>query len=170
MSLEKALAGRLGGQVTVVGVGNPLRGDDGVGPLVAHDLRPVPGLRVVQAEEVPESHLGRITAGPPDTIVVIDAVDLGAAPGSVALLGRGELAGFVPTTHRVPLDLLAAFLAGETRADVLVVAIQPRQTTLGAAMTPAVEEAAGLAAEVLNRALGDPARAARGGREETQPC
>jgi hydrogenase 3 maturation protease len=168
MSLEKALAGRLGDEVTVVGVGNPLRGDDGAGPLVARGLRRVPGLRVVEAEEVPESHLARITAGPPDTIVLVDAVDLGAAPGAVALLRTSNLAAFAPTTHHVPLDLLATFLARETGAEVLVLAIQPGRTTLGAQITPAVEEAAALVAGALNRVIESRSRAAAGG-EEREP-
>jgi hydrogenase 3 maturation protease len=153
MSLEETLSARLRGRVTVVGIGNPLRGDDAAGCLVARGLRPAPGLEAIEAEEVPENHLGAVAASRPDTIVLVDAVDLGAAPGSLALVETRDLARYTPTTHRVPLDLLATWLARETGAEVLLVALQPRQTTLGEPVSAEVGEAARLVAATLNRAL-----------------
>jgi hydrogenase 3 maturation protease len=153
MSLEQTLAARLRGRVTVVGIGNPLRADDAAGCLVARGLDPAPGLQSIEAEEVPESHLGAVTASRPDTIVLVDAVDLGASPGSLALVETSDLVGFTPTTHHVPLDILAHWLARETGAEVLLLAVQPRGTNLGDPVSPEVEEAARLAAATLNHAL-----------------
>ncbi len=155
MSLQQALAARLQGRVTVLGIGNPLRGDDAAGPLVTRRLRPAPGLRAIEAEEVPESHLGAVVASRPDTIVLVDAVEMGAPPGSLALVDTGELVRYAPTTHRVPLDLLASFLAGETGASVFLVAIQPGRTALAGPPSREVEEAAALVAAVMNGALED---------------
>jgi hydrogenase 3 maturation protease len=153
MSLERALAVRLRGRVTVVGIGNPLRADDVAGCLVVRGLRRAPGVQAIDAEEVPESHLGPVAAGRPDTILLVDAVDLGAAPGSLALLETRDLLGFTPSTHRVPLDILAHWLAQDTGATVLLLAVQPRATGLGQPLSPEVAEAARLAASTLNRAL-----------------
>jgi len=153
MSLEETLGLRLRGRVTVVGIGNPLRGDDAAGCLVARSLRSAPGLEAIEAEEVPENHLGAVAASRPDTIVLVDAVDLGAAPGSLALVETAELARFTPTTHRVPLDLLATWLGRETGAEVLLVAVQPRRIGWGEPVSPEVGEAARLVAATLNRAL-----------------
>ncbi len=162
MSLEEALAARLRGRVTVVGIGNPLRADDAAGCLVARSLRPAAGLEAIEVEEVPESHLGAVSASRPDTILFVDAVDLGAAPGSLALLETRDLARFAPTTHHVPLDLLAHWLARETGAEVLLLAVQPRRMDLGAPVSPEVAEGVRLAAATLNQAL-----ACRGGGS---PC
>jgi hydrogenase 3 maturation protease len=153
MSLEETLAARLRGRVTVVGIGNPLRGDDAAGCLVARGLRAAPGLEAIEVEEVPENHLGAVTASRPDTIVLVDAVDLGAAPGSLALVDTAELARFTPTTHRVPLDLLATWLARETGADVVIAAVQPRRIGWGEPVSPEVGESVRLLAATLNRAL-----------------
>jgi hydrogenase 3 maturation protease len=151
--LLEALAARLTGDVVVVGIGNPSRGDDAAGCLVTRRLPPVPGLRAVVAEEVPESHLGAIVAGPPSTIVLVDAVDLGAPAGSVGLLDTRDLVRFTPTTHRVPLGVLAAWLAAETGADVFVLAVQPLQTRLGARVSPEVDEGTARLAAALGRAM-----------------
>jgi hydrogenase 3 maturation protease len=153
MSLEETLGPRLRGRVTVVGIGNPLRGDDAAGCLVARSLRPAPGLEAIEVEEVPENHLGAVAASRPDTIVLVDAVDLGAAPGSLAVVETAALTRFTPTTHRVPLDLLATWLARETGAEVLLVGVQPRRLGWGEPVSPEVGEAARLVAATLNRAL-----------------
>jgi Ni,Fe-hydrogenase maturation factor len=71
----------------------------------------------------------------------------------VALVETRDLARFTPNTHRVPLDLLATWLTRETGAEVLLVALQPRQTTLGEPVSAEVGEAARLVAATLNRAL-----------------
>jgi hydrogenase 3 maturation protease len=153
MSLEGTLAARLRGRVTVLGIGNPLRGDDAAGCLVARNLSPAPGLRSIEAEDVPESHLGAVTASRPDTIVLVDAVDLGAPAGSLALVETSDLKGFTPTTHHVPLDVLARWLARETGADVVIAAVQPQRIGWGDPVSQEVGEAARLLAATLNRAL-----------------
>ncbi len=153
MSLERALRERLRGRVTVVGIGNPLRADDAVGGLVARRLRPAAGLSAIDAEEVPESHLGAVTSTRPDTILLVDAVDLGAPAGSLALVEPGDLDRFTPTSHRVPLQVLAHWLTVETGASVFLLAVQPARTGPGEAVSAEVEAAAAFAADVLDRAL-----------------
>ncbi len=97
----------LTGATVIVGVGNRGRGDDGAGPALIDSLRGRTRARLVEAEEVPESYLGEITAGEADTVLLVDAVDFGGRPGEVGLFSRGELRG-QPTfsTHRVPLRLV----------------------------------------------------------------
>ena len=150
--LVEALASRLSGKVVVVGVGNPLRGDDAAGCLVAQALDGAPGVTVICAEEVPESYLGPITAVQPDVVVFVDAVDLAAATGSAAILEMDELASREASTHRAPLGLVAEFLRHETGADIFLLAIQPAHLDFGDPVSPEVEESAGFMAQLL-RAL-----------------
>ena len=153
MSLEETLGKRLQGELVIVGIGNLLRRDDAAGVLVARRLRPAPGVRVIEAEEVPEAHLGPIVAARPQVVLLIDAVDLGAAPGSVAIVERADLAPYPPSPHRVPVSLLMGLLARETGADVLLLAIQPRKVDLGWAPTPEVGASVDRVAAVLERIL-----------------
>lgn len=165
MSLLEELRGRLCGRVAVVGVGNPLRADDGAGCLVVERLAADhPGLLVFRAEEVPESILGPVVAARPDTVVVIDAVDLGEEPGAVALLEAGQLVGYIPTTHRMPLGLFMAFVRREARVrESFVLAIQPGRLGLGP-MSPELERSANLLASLLVEAT------AGGSGEEAVSC
>jgi hydrogenase 3 maturation protease len=160
-ALLDALRPRLGGRVVVMGIGNPERGDDGAGlrvaELLAGSLEGVDpdGRRVtvLLAGDVPESFLGPATAARPDVILLVDAADMRAEPGSAALLEPEDLPGGTAFTHRTPLTLVAAFLSLETGADILLLAIQPRSLEWGDPMTPEVEETVRHLADVLAEVL-----------------
>jgi hydrogenase maturation protease HycI len=153
MSLATQLADRLKGSVVVVGVGNPLRGDDAAGCEVARQLEGRSAALVVNAEEIPESHLVRIAASRPDTVLFVDAVDLRAAPGSIAVLESKQMTGYCPSTHRVPLGILMECLRRDVGADVFLVAVQPRQIGFGAPMSAEVEASVTLLIKTLEALL-----------------
>lgn len=160
MSLEAELAGRLRGSVVVLGIGNALRGDDAAGSALARRLEGRVRALVVDAEEVPESYLGRIRAAHPDTVLLVDAVDMGAAPGAVALVEAEEVAGYTPSTHRVPLGLLMGYLGRELGASVVLLAVQPRHVNVASHMSAEVQASVALVGEVLERLM--PPAPARG--------
>jgi hydrogenase 3 maturation protease len=164
MSLRQRLAERLKGTVVVVGVGNPLRGDDAAGSLAARRLMGMARAHVIDAQEVPESYLGEVRAAAPDTVVLIDAVDLGAKPGSAALLEKEDVALYFPSTHRLPLSLVMEFVQCETGADVLLLAVQPRRVDFGAPVSDEVEASVSLLAEMLGEVLSG--RGVSGPRED----
>lgn len=153
MTLADELAARLSGNVVVVGVGNPLRGDDAAGCLVARRLHGTPGVRVIEAEEVPESFVGDIAAAGPDAVALVDAVDLGREPGAVAVLEKEQVAKYAPTTHRMPLSLVMEVAHRRTGADVFLIAVQPSRLTFGAAVSPEVSESVELVAALLSRLI-----------------
>jgi hydrogenase 3 maturation protease len=153
MDLREDLSARIKGQVVIMGIGNPVRGDDAAGSLVVRQIRPAPGLQVIDAREVPENHLHPVISQHPDTVVLIDAVDLHSAPGSVALLEQGQMAAYWPTTHRVPLCILMDYLARQIRAPILVIAIQPRNTDFLAPVSQEVHWSVARLADVLNAVL-----------------
>lgn len=153
MSLAKELADRLRGSVAVIGIGNPLRGDDAAGCEVAQRLQGRSTALVVNAEEIPESHLVRIATARPDTVLFVDAVDLGAVPGSVAVLEAKQMVGYCPSTHRVPLGLLMECLRRDTGADVFLIAVQPGQIGFGEPMSHEVTASITLLVETLERLL-----------------
>jgi hydrogenase 3 maturation protease len=174
MSLARLLADRLKGSVAVVGIGNPLRGDDGAGCEVARRLDGHTAALVFNAEDIPESHLVRIAAARPDTVLFVDAVDLGAAPGSVAVLEAKQMAGYCPSTHRMPLGFLMECLRRDTGADVFLLAVQPGRIGFGEPMSAEVTASITLLIETLERLL-PPLPAKRGSAgvaklERTRPC
>ena len=74
------------GRILVAGVGNVLRGDDGFGPAVVERLTSLPdGVDVVETGIGGVALLQELMAGC-DGLILVDAVDQGAPPGTVFAL------------------------------------------------------------------------------------
>ncbi|MFH1130658.1 MAG: hydrogenase 3 maturation endopeptidase HyCI [Pseudomonadota bacterium] len=153
MTLCEQLRSRLRGRVAVVGIGNPARGDDAAGSFVARRLCSQTDAIVLDAQEIPENFLGHVVEAKPETIVFVDAMDLGAEPGTLALVEKDQMSQYCASTHRVPLRVLAEFLYSETRADIFIIAIQPNQMQLGSPMSEQVVQCALSVVEILRDAL-----------------
>ena len=152
MNLRKRLGSVLEGNVVVMGIGNPSRGDDAAGSRIAQQICRAPGVCVIDAQDVPENYLCRVADHRPETIVLIDCVDMKSAPGSVAHLDmeKDRTAAYWPSTHRAPLGLLVDYLERTTRARVFLLAIQPRQTGLFEPMSAEMLSSVESVADLLN--------------------
>jgi len=139
-------------RVVLVGIGNPLRGDDAAGCLVARRLEGTPGIIVVVSDETPERDVPRIVDLKPDLVILADAVAMGRPPGTVEVMDTAALTGYLPTTHRLPLALLADILRRASSAEVVVLAIQPDRVALGVDVSAGVAAAVERAAEWVREA------------------
>jgi len=97
--------------------------------------------------------LRQVVGEGPDTVVLIDSVDLKSTPGSLALLDKDQVAGYWPSTHRMPLSLLMDYLERETHAHVCLIAIQPSQTAFLEPVSGEVSASVAGLAEVLKGVL-----------------
>ena len=143
--IESRLRGR---SVVVVGIGNRLRGDDGVGPRVVERVAVAGPELVIDAGTTPENFLGPLIQRAPQVVLFVDAIEFGKAPGHFILSPVEDLAGRLSTTHAPSLQLVADILAAYG-IECWVLGIQPARTTVGAALHPRVERAAEEAAEAL---------------------
>jgi hydrogenase 3 maturation protease len=151
-ALERWIEDRVRGRdVTIVGVGNRLRGDDAAGPRVADRLAGLEGARVIDAGTVPENFLGTLLSGGSDLVVFVDAVDHGAPPGTYCITTADSLASGTATTHAPSLRLLAGLLHGRG-IECWLVGLQPGSTTPGAGLTRAVAEGVKAVARALEAA------------------
>ena len=89
----------------------------------------------------PENFVGKLHELRPQVVFFMDAVDFGAAAGTVRLMAPGELACPAVSTHAAGLTPLVRYIASACRADCCVLAIQPRDTRMGAPLSDAVERA-----------------------------
>jgi hydrogenase 3 maturation protease len=129
-----------GRTLCVVGVGNPLRGDDGAGPLVIERLGGHDGTHLIDAGTTPENWYGPLLERAPGLVLFVDAAVHDGAPGSCVLVpapGLGERDG---GTHAPTLRLLAGLLAPRG-IDAWLVGIRPARTAAGAPLHPAVAAA-----------------------------
>jgi len=153
MDLREQLVNQIQGNTVVVGIGNPCRGDDAAGSLVARQIRDVPGVAAIDAQDVPENHWRQIVNQRPDTIILVDSVNLKSPPGSVAVLDKDQIAAHWPSTHRMPAGALMGFFERETHAHIFLIAIQPRQTEFMQSVSAEVQSSVAGVADVLNQVL-----------------
>jgi hydrogenase 3 maturation protease len=159
----EALRDRLEGKrVVVLGVGNPMRGDDGIGPCLADRLQGNVSATVVTAGDVPENYLGPVAAARPEVVVIVDAAELGAAPGEMAIVEVNELAagraalGWAASTHNASLRLFIKVLQSEIQTDVFLLGVQPASMAFGAPMSQAVVAALHLLEDMFKSCYPEP--------------
>ena len=128
--------------VVILGIGNPDRGDDGVGPYLAERLVGRINAKVINCEQIPEGYTGVIRELQPDTIIILDAICMGQKPGTVVALTWQEVSTTGYSTHNASIGLLMKYLNQETGAEVFLLGIQPGNTSYGSVMTAAVRETA----------------------------
>lgn len=138
--LSEALK-RLAGRTVLVGIGNPIRGDDGVGPALIATLDGRTEALCVDAGESPENVLGVIARHDPALVVFVDAAFLGLTPGAVRVLRDEEILDAGLTTHTISPALLMGYLRARTHAEVVLVAVQPEVVRFGTPLSPAVRAA-----------------------------
>jgi hydrogenase maturation protease len=111
-------------RVVVIGVGNALRGDDGVGPAVAERVRAeIPaGVEVTVCEEEPTRLIEAF--GGADVAVVVDAVSTGAAPGTLHRFDASD----APVPSRELRSSTHALGIGETLELARALGRLPRRT------------------------------------------
>jgi len=153
--LESVLKDRLKGKVAIAGIGNIIRGDDGLGPkfIEAMRARPSPA-RLFDCGTAPENYIFPILATSCDTVVLIDAADTGRPPGSISVFSLDEIANVSFSTHnpspRLFVDLLKT---GRDDLNIFVIAVQPKTTALGAPVSGEVLRGIGILADAFSEAL-----------------
>jgi hydrogenase maturation protease len=76
--------------VLVIGVGNPYRHDDGVGPLVVRKLRAQPSADTIFREESGEGSSLMAAWQDASAVIMVDAVQSGGKPGTIYRLNAGR--------------------------------------------------------------------------------
>ena len=132
-------------RVAVIGIGSELRGDDAVGLEVLDRLegqrhRDGETLLFVEGGVAPENHTGAVRRFEPDWIVLVDAVDFDADPGSGKWVDPDDLGGESFSSHKSTPAMLRTFLARETGAEVVLFGVQPADIDHGAGLSDAVED------------------------------
>ena len=138
---KKDLAQFFKGKVVFVGIGNPLRGDDGFGPALIERLQGQVKAVCLDAGTAPESYAGKIIKENPGTIVLADAVHLGLRPGECAILGKADILKTGFTTHDLSPAMLIQYLESQTAAGIYLLGVQPETVALGAEMSGPVSKA-----------------------------
>jgi hydrogenase maturation protease len=150
MNLRQQLEACLRGRVCFVGLGNRDYGDDGFGVVLAETLIKVGIPDVFVAGTSPERVMGQLSAGL-DNVIFLDAVELGVAAGSVALLNSSEMIARYPqvSTHKISLATLARMIEANGAAKAWVLGVQPESLNNTAQLSPTVEKTVRILQEIV---------------------
>ena len=136
---EELWIDKIRGRVAIAGVGDLRRGDDGAGPAVARLLAEAGTPGVFDCGSAPEIETWRIREYAPETVVFVDAVDFGGAPGELAFLEVDQLRSEGFDAHRAPLRLTMQYLELELGVKCYLLGIQPADVRFGAPMCQEVK-------------------------------
>jgi hydrogenase 3 maturation protease len=128
----------LNGKVVFVGIGNPLRGDDGFGPLFVQKLHGQVPAVCLDAGNAPETYAGKIVRERPDAIIFVDVAHLGLLPGEFAILRKEEMLKTGFTTHDLSPHMLIQYLESQVTAEIYLLGVQPVSVEFGAEMSEPV--------------------------------
>lgn len=144
---EQGMNQQIEPRTLVLGLGNPIRSDDGVGIAALRCLEEDP--RVPGAVDLVEGgtkglELVSYISGM-SRLLVLDAVEVGAVAGTIVCLRSKELCSLPGNgnVHDLALaDILNALrLLGQEPQETVLLGIQPETTELGTALSKSVESA-----------------------------
>ena len=110
--IEEFLSALRNRNYVIIFTGSRIRGDDAVGLCIGEKVREaIASDRLAVCEGGVEFCLDIVRKLSPSIVVIVDAVDVGAEPGSLILI-RGEKAGaeVLSSTHKLSLSLLSDIL------------------------------------------------------------
>jgi hydrogenase 3 maturation protease len=139
--LFKQLNKLRGSATVIVCVGNTLKGDDAAGPIVCQQLGGKVCAELIDAGTVPENYIQTIIKKAPRNLLIIDAIDFGASPGTINIFKPEQLNSSAFSTHTLSPRLFADMVCKDIDVDVYFVGIQPAQTQLGESQSAQVSQA-----------------------------
>lgn len=132
-------------ETVVIGVGNPLMADDGLGIAALNLLRAgwkfEPSVELVDGGTWGMNLLYLVESA--NRVLFIDAIHVGAEPGTDVVLERDDLPRFFSTkisTHQIDLRevLAVAELRGTLPADTVAIGLQPERVKMSLELSPRV--------------------------------
>ena len=142
-------------KIALLGIGQPLKGDDAAGEVVARSVsrrlgkNRVEGIAVIAASDTPESRTSQIRRFAPSHVLIVDAGTGSYAPGTVFIADPRKIDDGEMSTHRLPLSLLVKFLEETVPCTVILMAIEPSTFSSGRNLSPAVRKSASEVARFL---------------------
>jgi len=141
--------------VVIIGMGNELRADDGIGLRVVRLLKPSSHerLQVFEGHMTPEVYVAPACAARPTHLLIIDAAELHEKPGTWKVLSSDKVEQGLFTTHTIPALEVAAEIQRRCGAKVAFVGIQPKSRDISLSLSKECLLAAEEVAVIIRRLL-----------------
>jgi len=156
-ALSEAILTRLKGKLAIVGIGNIIRGDDGLGPKLIEILKArggMPGASLFDCGTAPENYIFPILSTSCDTLMLVDAADIGKEPGAVEIFDLDKISRVSFSTHNPSPRLFTDLLkTGKEDMNIFVISVQPKSTVLGAPLSSEVLDSLKRIADIFQAAI-----------------
>lgn len=128
-------------KIAILGIGNDLRSDDGLGPYIIENLSiDDPRVMIENVGSVPEGFARPLAKFGAERVIMVDAADMLKPPGHIELVTKDRIGGINISTHSMPLSFLMMYLEQETGGKSLLIGIQPKDIQFGEGLTPEIQE------------------------------
>lgn len=130
-------------RIAILGIGNDLRTDDGLGPYIIKALKTNHhDILIENVGSVPEGFAHPLAEFGAERIIMIDAADMRKPPGHAELVTKDRIGGIALSTHSMPLSMLMQYLEQQTGGVTILLGIQPASILFGEGLTPRIQDAA----------------------------
>jgi hydrogenase 3 maturation protease len=145
-------------KLVILGVGNELKCDDGIGPYIIKRLQEQivedkDRLLFIDAQTVPENFTGKIRKENPTHLIIVDACLMGGEPGDMKIVDNDDFAQIGISTHSMSLAFFVKYLKQDTDFQIIFVGIEPESMDFADRPTPKVEDAANDFIKVLKEII-----------------
>ena len=106
-------------------IGNREGGDDAVGPYVADKLEIEGDLTVLDCGIVPENYTSVVKRHNPKNLIIIDATNMGLAPGEIRIVPKEKIGVMTISTHGIPISVLIGYLEQYVE-NIVFIGVQPK--------------------------------------------
>ena len=133
-------------KLIVLGVGNELKSDDGVGPFIIKRLIEEnienDRLLFINVQTVPENFTGKIRKENPSHVIIVDACLMGCKSGEIRIVDKDDFVNIGISTHSMSLSYFVKYLEKDSDLKVIFVGIEPETMDWGAQPTQNIQKTA----------------------------
>lgn len=133
----------------LLGIGNELNGDDAAGCYIARNFKSE-NWQTIDCGTVPENYIGVVKRMKPELLVIVDSAEMGLQAGAIRRLKKEHASSAFVSTHSLPLKEFVSAIEKYAKK-ILLIGIQPKQTSFGNALSKEVKEAAAKLIEILEQ-------------------
>lgn len=170
LQIQERLADFITGakKIAVLGVGNDLRTDDGLGLVIVNGLKHIqgPNLLVENVGSVPEAFASNLAEFGAERVIMVDAADMLKPPGHIELVTKERIGSVTISTHRMPPSLLMQYLEDRTGAHTILLGVQPRSIEFGEGLTPEIQAVTEKIISTLETLLKQHLRGVKDGKDD----
>lgn len=128
-------------KLIILGIGNNLKSDDGIGPYVIEHLKDIysDNIILINAQTVPENFTGKIRKEKPSHIIIIDACLMKENPGTIKIVDRNDFTNIGISTHSMSLSYFVKYLEQDNNFKIIFIGIEPKTMDFANALTKDVK-------------------------------